>query len=166
MKILGAFLWLAVLSGAPAADATSIAVGDECLVTETTVKGDSLEGLLWPDQAIKIHSLGCGFPERYDYVVFRSTEAELPVIKQLWGQPGDTLTVLDNGRFEINGIEARTPFNKPYRLLGSARTRLLKLVGQLDGYLVLGHPGSVDSARVGLLSKIEILGYVLKNPPE
>ncbi len=151
------------MSGTPAVVSASNAVGDDCLVTETTVKGTSLQGLLWADQLIKIYGLGCGFPERYDYVVFRSDEADLPVIKQLWGQPGDTLTVLDNGRFEINDTEARTPFNKPYRLLGSARTRLLKLVGRLDGYLVLGHPGSVDSTRVGLLSKADILGYVLKN---
>lgn len=142
----------------------SVIADDKCSVTETTIKGNSLQGLLWPDQDIKIHSLGCGFPDRYDYVVFRSDQSELPVIKQLWGQPGDILTVLDNGRFEINGREVQTPFNKPYRLLGAARTRLKKLAGEIDGYLVLGHPGSVDSARVGLLKKTDIVGYVLQNP--
>jgi len=138
-------------------------VQGECLITETTVQGNSLQGLLWPGQEIKIHSLGCGFPKRYDYIVFRSDEAELPVIKQLWGQPGDILTLLDNGRFEVNGVEAMTPFKKPYRLLGSAKTRLKKVAGEIDGYLVLGHPGSVDSGRIGLLSKADIMGYVLAN---
>lgn len=136
---------------------------DECVISETSVEGNSLQGLLWQDQAIEIHSPGCGMPERYDYVVFNSRKAQLPVIKQLWGQPGDVLTVLDNGRFRINGVEATTPFRKPYRLLGSARTRFIKLEGEINGYLVLGHPGSVDSTRVGLLSKAEILGYVPRN---
>ena len=164
MKILAALLTVFALVAEPTALVTT--ADDDCRITETTVKGNSLQGLLWPDQVIKIHSIGCGFPERYDYIVFRSDQSELPVIKQLWGQPGDILTVLDNGRFEINGTEVRTPFNKPYRLLGAARTRLKKLVGEIDGYLVVGHPGSVDSARVGLLSKADIAGYVLKDPPQ
>lgn len=136
---------------------------DDCVISETSVNGNSLQGLLWQDQMIEIHSLGCGMPERYDYIVFRSDESDRPVIKQLWGQPGDVLTVLDNGRFQINGVEAITPFKKPYRLLGSAKTRFKKLEGEINGYLVLGHPGSVDSARVGLLSTDEILGYVRRN---
>lgn len=135
-------------------------VPDDCVISETSVEGNSLQGLLWQDQVIKIYSLGCGTPVRYDYVVFRSDEAKLPVIKQLWGQPGDVLTVLDNGRFQINGVEAITPFKKPYRLLGAAKTRFKKLEGEINGYLVLGHPGSVDSARVGLLSTTDIVGYV------
>ncbi len=158
MKILATALLLGLIPVSIQASAQS-----ECLITETTVEGNSLQGLLWPGQEIKIHSLGCGFPKRYDYIVFRSDEAKLPVIKQLWGQPGDILTLLDNGRFEINGIEAVTPFKKPYRLLGSAKTRLKKVAGKIDGYLVLGHPGSVDSGRVGLLSQADIIGYVLAN---
>lgn len=136
---------------------------DECVISETSIEGNSLQGLLWQDQAIEIYSLGCGMPKRYDYVIFSSTEAKLPVIKQLWAKPGDVLTVLDNGRFQINGVEAVTPFRKPYRLLGAARTRFTKIAGEINGYLVLGHPGSVDSTRVGLLSKTEILGYVPKS---
>ena len=158
MSILVKILLLASISVAAPALAPN-----ECLITETTVEGNSLQGLLWKGQTIKIHSLGCGFPERYDYVVFRSSEATLPVIKQLWGQPGDILNILENGRFEINGTEAVTPFKKPYRLLGSARTRLKKIAGEIDGYLVLGHPGSVDSGRVGLLSKADIVGYVSRD---
>jgi len=132
----------------------------DCVISETSVEGTSLQGLLWQDQMIKVHSLGCGIPSRYDYIVFRSDEAKLPVIKQLWGKPGDVMRVLDNWRFEINGLEATTPFKKPYRLLGAARARFKKLEGEINGYLVLGHPGSVDSARVGLLSASDILGYV------
>ena len=160
MKMIAAALLFAV-----APFSGQVSAQTECVITETSVEGNSLQGLLWPGQEIKIHSLGCGFPKRYDYIVFRSAEAKLPVIKQLWGQPGDILTILDNGRFEINGNEAVTPFNKPYRLLGSAKTRLKKVAGEIDGYLVLGHPGSVDSGRVGLLSKADIVGYVLATAP-
>ncbi len=133
---------------------------EDCVKIETTVAGSSLEGKLWPGQEITVLGLGCGVPARYDYIVFRVDDAQPQVIKQLWGMPGDTLIVQENGKFQLNGVEARTPFGKPYVLLGSAKTRLKKLEGQIDGFVALGHPGSVDSARVGLIQRRNILGYV------
>lgn len=133
---------------------------NECVRIETTIDGSSLEGQLWQNQAITVLGLGCGTPARFDYVVFRVEDSAPQVIKQLWGLPGDRLQVQDNGRFLINDIEAKTPFGKPYVLLGSSRTRFKKLEGELNGFLVLGHPGSVDSARIGLIAENNILGYV------
>lgn len=135
---------------------------EECITVDTSIDGASLEGQLWPGQEITVFSLGCGMPERYDYVVFHVTDGAPQVIKQLWGLPGDTLQVTEKNRFLINGIEAKTPFGKPYVLLGSARTRFKKLEGTIDGFLVLGHPGSVDSARLGLIPRRDIVGYVPK----
>ncbi len=129
---------------------------------DTTIDGSSLEGQLWQGQQITVLGWGCGEPERYDYVVFRTTESAAHVIKQVWGMPGDNVSVQQNGRFLINGVEAKTPFGKPYVLLGSARTRFKKLEAPLEGYLVLGHPGSVDSARLGIIQARNILGYVPK----
>ncbi len=132
----------------------------ECVTVETSIDGSSLQGQLWQGQAITVYGKGCGQPERYDYVVFRAADFAPQIIKQLWGMPGDTLVVLTNGRFQINGVEAKTPFGKPYVLLGSALTRFKKLEGALTDYLVLGHPGSDDSARLGLIRERDILGFV------
>lgn len=139
---------------------TKSVAAEECVTVETTVEGSSLEGKLWPDQEITVFGWGCGSPDRYDYVVFDVEGKEEQVIKQLWGLPGDELRLLKKGRFSINGIEAKTPFGKPYILLGYAKTRFKQFEGKLSGYLVLGHPGSVDSARIGLIKKWDILGYV------
>lgn len=133
---------------------------DECVTVKTSISGSSLQGQLWQDQVITVYGKGCGQLVRYDYVVFRVSDSAPQVIKQLWGLPGDTLTVQTNGRFQINGAEAKTPFGKPYVLLGSARTRFRKLEGVLTDYLVLGHPGSDDSARLGLIAERDILGFV------
>lgn len=141
------------------------ATAEDCVNVETSVSGNSLDGQLWQGQKIIVQGLGCGDPARYDFLVFTTSDAapsEPFIIKQLWGLPGDTLIVHDNGRFEINGVPAKTPFGKPYVLLGSAKTRLGKITGPLDGYLVLGHPGSVDSAQVGLILRQNIIGFVAK----
>ena len=134
--------------------------GDDCMRVNTTINGNSMEGRLWQDQEIEVLSLGCGTPHRYDYIVFRVNQDNDPIIKQLWGLPGDKVTVSSNGRFHVNDNEVKTPFGRPYILLGSARTRMQKLTQPLDGYLVLGHPGSVDSAKIGLIGARDILGYV------
>ncbi|WP_262695770.1 signal peptidase I [Kordiimonas aquimaris] len=133
---------------------------DDCVRVNTTVSGDSLQGQLWEGQDIEVLGFGCGVPERYDYIVFRVNGNTQPIIKQLWGMPGDMVEVSRKGRLHINGEEAKTPFGRPYGLLGSARTRMKKLTKPLDGYLVLGHPGSIDSAKIGLLTKRDLLGYV------
>lgn len=136
------------------------ATPEDCVRVSTTVSGDSLQGQLWEGQDIEVFGFGCGVPEKYDYIVFRVHGNERPVIKQLWGLPGDIVAVSPKGQLLINGEEAKTPFGRPYNLLGSARTRMNKLTGPLDGYLVLGHPGSIDSTKVGPLSKNDLLGYV------
>lgn len=132
----------------------------ECVKIETSVSGSSMEGLLWKGQPLEVLGLGCGTPARYDYIVFRHKDRDGPIIKQLWGLPGDILAVGERGRFTINGVEAVTPFGRPYNLLGAARTRFKKLEGPLKGYLLLGHPGSDDSARLGLIDQHNFLGYV------
>lgn len=134
--------------------------GDDCVRVDTTVSGTSLQGQLWEGQDIEVLGFGCGIPERYDYIVFRVDGNTQPIIKQLWGLPGDTVEVSSRGRLHINGEEAKTPFGRPYGLLGSARTRMKKLTEPLSGYLVLGHPGSIDSTKIGLLTKRDLLGYV------
>lgn len=132
----------------------------ECVKIDTAVSGSSMAGLLWEGQALEVWSRGCGAMARYDHAVFLHKDRNGPIIKQIWGMPGDTLAVLPNGQFTINDVVAKTPFGKPYYLLGSARSRFTKLTGKIEGYLLLGHPGSDDSARLGLIAEADILGYV------
>jgi len=124
-----------------------------------------MQGLLWNKQKITVHSFGCGKPERYDHILFTHTETPNAVVKQMWGMPGDTMRVEDDGTFYINETQVMTPFSKPYVLIGAYKTRFKKLEGILGGYMLLGHPGSLDSARVGLIPKENFLGYVKKAQP-
>ncbi len=134
----------------------------QCTVVDTTIKGNSMQGLLFDKQKISVRSMECEGLERFDHLLFTHDETESAVVKQLWGFPGDTLKVEDNGTFYVNGVKAITPFKRPYVLLGSAKTRLKKLEGTIDGYLLLGQPGSLDSARAGLFHEKDLLGWVDK----
>ncbi|UTW58275.1 signal peptidase I [Kordiimonas sp. SCSIO 12603] len=138
-----------------------------CEITTSSVTGNSMQGILWDKQAISIRSMGCEGFKRYDHLVFTHEETPNAIIKQLWGFPGDTVTVHKDGSFSVNGEKAVTPFKRTYKLLGAYKTRLKKMEteGPLKGYLVLGHPGSLDSARVGLISEGQILGWVSNTEP-
>lgn len=138
---------------------------DGCTVTDTTITGSSMQGILWDGQKISVQSMECGTVERYDHVLFTHEETPNAVVKQLWGMPGDILRVEDSGFFYINDVKVLTPFKRPYRLLGAYKTRFKKLEGELTGYMLLGHPGSLDSARVGLIPRENFLGFVPKDDP-
>ncbi len=155
MAIVTAFLWVSLLlAEAP------------CTVIDTTITGDSLDGLLWDGQKISVHTPGCGRPSRYDFMLFTHPSRPNAIIKQIWGMPGDTLRIAQNGQVLINDVAAKTPFGKPYRVLRFAKKRLEKLSKKpLEGYLLLGHPGSEDSARFGLITDDVILGYVKRDKP-
>jgi signal peptidase I len=140
--------------------------GLACTMTETSVTGDSMQGLLWDKQKITVFGLDCGEPNRLDHLLFSNEETPNAVVKQIWGFPGDTLRIGENGHVFINEVRARTPYGKPYKLIGFARKKMKKLQGELvGGYLVLGHPGSLDSARVGLIPAALVLGFVKKDTP-
>jgi len=142
-------------------------LGDEpCKMIETTVSGSSMQGILWDGQKITVYTAGCGVPARYDHMLFTHTETPNAVVKQIWGMPGDMVQVSPKGRLYINDVEAKTPFGKPYVLIGFSKKRLKKLEGKpLEGFILLGHPGSLDSSRVGLVLEENILGYVKREKP-
>lgn len=146
---------------------------DRCETIETTISGNSMQGILFDGQKITVYTPPCGAFERYDHLLFTHAETPNAVVKQLWGLPGDAIEVRRNGTFTVNGVIALTPFKRPYVLNGSAKRRIKKLQGKpLDGYLVLGHPGvemgptgSLDSARIGLLTAEQIIGFVKQDEP-
>lgn len=132
----------------------------ECVKVKTSVAGASLDGLLWEGDEIEVYGLGCGDIGRYDYVVFYVGETISPIIKQAWGLPGDTVEVTPKNRLTVNGVEVKTPFGRSYHLMPGPRKRMAKLPDPIDAYLLMGHPDSVDSTRVGLIPLDKILGYV------
>jgi len=137
-----------------------------CEIIETTITGDSMQGILFDGQHITVHTTACGGFQRYDHVLFTHDETSNAVVKQLWGMPGDIVEVKKNGSFTINGVKVLTPFKKTYVLLGAYKTRMKKLAGRpLEGYMLLGHPGSLDSVRVGLIPEENIIGFVKRDEP-
>ncbi len=139
---------------------------ETCETIETTIAGDSMQGVLFHGQKITVYTPACGAFERYDYLLFTNEQTPNAVVKQLWGLPGDIIKVARNGSFTINGVQAMNPFKRPYILMGAYKTRLRKLQGRpLDGYLLLGHPGSLDSGRIGLVDKSKIIGFVKRDEP-
>lgn len=144
-----------------------IGFADEpCQTIETTVSGDSMEGILWNGQKITAYTRACGVPNRYDHLLFTHPSKPNAIVKQIWGMPGDTLRIGDKNQLFINSVEAKTPFGRPYILIRLARNKLRMLEGKpLEGYLVLGHPGSEDSTRFGLIPAKSVLGYVKRDEP-
>jgi len=132
----------------------------DCTPIEKEINGNSLEGQLFADQSVEVLPLACAAPERLDFVIFTSSESDNLVIKQIWGVPGDILTVSDRGHVFINGEQTLTPFDKPYMVKPFFRKRLKKFEGPLEGYMALGHPGSLDSGRIGPIPASDILGVV------
>jgi signal peptidase I len=132
----------------------------DCSPVEKEINGTSLEGQLFPDQKVMAIPTGCHTPRRLDFVIFTSEESDNLVIKQVWGVPGDMLSVGKRGQVYVNGEQTLTPFDKPYMLKPFFARRLKKLEGPLEGYLALGHPGSLDSGRVGPIPLAQIVGVV------
>lgn len=125
-----------------------------------------MQGILNHGRKITVYLPACGKPARYDHLLFTSTESDGAVVKQIWGLPGDTIEVLKKNGLFINGVEALTPFKKRYVLVGFSKTRMKRLQGKpLEGYLVLGHPGSLDSTRMGVVMEKDVLGYVKQDEP-
>lgn len=133
---------------------------DACAPIEKKINGTSLQGQLFPNQKVTVVRPDCRALQRMDFVIFTSDESENLVIKQIWGMPGDILSVGDRGHVFVNGEQTLTPFDKPYFLKPFFRKRLKKFEGPLEGYLVLGHPGSLDSGRVGPIPYEDIVGVV------
>ncbi len=134
----------------------------DCTPVEKEIHGTSLQGQLMPGQKVMAVPPGCRDMRRMDFVIFTSDESPNLVIKQIWGMPGDMLAVDDKGYVSVNGEQVLTPFDKPYRLNPYFTRKLKKFEGELSDYLLLGHPGSLDSGRVGPVPLTDIVGIVEK----
>jgi len=108
-------------------------------------------------------------PERGEVVIFASGALPIPVAKVVVGAPFDKWGVSDAGYVTVNGQIAQNSEGKPYRL-NPARTRMLKLYEReysgtipANTYLLLGEGanGTLDSSRLGLIHRRDIIGRVV-----
>ena len=134
-----------------------------CEPVEKQIVGKSLEGQLMPGQTVHVLPIDCFEPRRMDFVVFTDDESKNLVIKQVWGLPGDSFHVDSRGGLYVNGEQALPSFDRPYMVNRFFKKKLKKFEGTLEGYLVLGHPGSLDSGRIGPIGKDVMLGVVLRD---
>jgi len=158
--LLESFLFAALVSAETPAPPSRTA---GCAEVDKHVLGSSLMGLIKPGQEIRIYSPDCVKVGRYDYIVFQTKESNNLVIKQVWGLPGDTLAVGDDGSLTVNGVKVLTPYDRPYILMGYFRNKMKKHAGVLKGYLAMGHPGSVDSGRLGPIPPADVVGVVTQD---
>ena len=155
MNVFAVLLWASVTFA-----------GEPCEIIQTTITGNSMQGILWDGQKITVYTPSCGKPERYDHMLFTHASRPNAIVKQIWGMPGDMLRVGKVGHFYINDIEVKTPFGKPYILDRFQRKQLRKLEGKsIEGFFLIGHPGSEDSVRLGLIPTKIIMGYVKRDQP-
>ncbi|MCJ9427847.1 S26 family signal peptidase [Kordiimonas marina] len=145
------------------ADTPPVSRTEGCAEVDKHVLGSSLMGLIKPGQEIKVYSPACVKVGRYDYIVFQTKESDNLVIKQVWGMPGDRLAVGDDGSLTVNGVKVLTPYDRPYILMGYFRKQMKKYTGVLKGYLAMGHPGSVDSGRLGPIPPADVVGVVTRD---
>ena len=150
------FLASVMLLASPEADTT-------CVPIEKEIIGKSLEGQLMPGQTVHALPIDCAEPRRMDFVIFTDDESKNLVIKQVWGLPGDTFHVDEKGFLFVNGEPALTSFDRPYMVNRFYKKKLMKFEGVLEGYLVLGHPGSLDSGRIGPIGKDVMVGVVRRS---
>ncbi|WP_020400937.1 S26 family signal peptidase [Kordiimonas gwangyangensis] len=152
VEILASLMFLA----SPEADA-------DCVPIEKEIVGKSLEGQLAPGQTVHALPIDCAEPRRMDFVIFTDDESQNLVIKQVWGLPGDVFHVDEKGFLFVNGEPALTSFDRPYMVNRFYKKKLMKFEGELQGYLVLGHPGSLDSGRIGPIGKDVMVGVVRRD---
>lgn len=113
----------------------------------------------------------CAFtPKRGEIVLFSSGSSRLPLAKEVVAIPGDSWSVSADGYVFVADALARNTLGFPYKL-GPERARMLDLyVESYDGiippdtYLLMGEPqgGSLDSSRLGLVHRADIIGRVLE----
>jgi len=129
--------------------------------TETfTVNGSSLAPLVSEGTEVTAAKTSCASVQKGDLAVFETPKNDNPVIKRVAAVPGDTFKVKDDGMLVVNGEPAQTPEQKPYKATQQTRDMFALYEGELDGYLLLGKPGSLDSGQIGAIGTDSITHVV------
>ena len=146
--------------------------GDACEIQPLRIQGNSLAPRI-ANGAVMMAEIGddCAFvPRRGEIVLFSSGSSRLPLAKEVVAIPGDSWSVSADGYVFVGDALARNTLGFPYKL-APERARMLDLyVDSYDGvippdtYLLMGEPkgGSLDSSRLGLVHRDDIIGRVLE----
>ena len=136
--------------------------GGICEPVLTPVNGNSLAGILFSGDEVPIYPITCRTPQKQDLLVFRTEIGGTKYIKQIWGLPGSTLTIVDKNRVDIDGARVRVPDGRDLRLTRLQRMTVGDIEGRLEGYYVIGVPGSLDSNQFGVVPTAMVIGSVPK----
>jgi signal peptidase I len=170
--VLGIFLLSANTAPAPSYD-TSTEGDASCDIRfeEKAVRGVSLRGILEDGEHVLLayNYYDCNDVELGDIIAYSYGGREVPVIKMVKGQPGDTLSLErqpnNTSVIAINGHLLKNSFGEIYALSekGSKLLRLYEGIIPDEAYLILGNTahGSLDSTRFGLVHKSDIIGKVI-----
>jgi len=158
----------------PIIESVKNAENQDCITKteEHIVRGDSLSGIIEPDQTIKllVGYYNCNELKQGDIVVYNYAGTD-PLIKIVKAVQGDSFKLQQSGNgwnILINGEIAKNSKKEPY-LLNDKGYQMLSLYEQdyqgvipTDACLLLGNTasGSLDSSRFGLVGKKDILGKV------
>lgn len=156
------------------AAAPLLAAEMDCTHRMMRIQGTSLSPRIADNSTIQVEiGTDCLFiPDRGEVVLFASRARPIPVAKVVVGLPSDEWGVSATGYVNVNGQRAVNSEGKPYRL-DSARTRMLKLYERTysgtipaNTYLLLGERtnGTLDSSRLGLIHRKDIIGRVVSGP--
>ena len=148
-------LFLAIM-GCPLAPATAETTQLQC-GEGLLVIGSSLLPAVRPGGLLIYDGVGCPQADG-PYLVFRHPAAPGPIVKAVIGRPGQIMHIGPEGLIYIDGHIALGVDAQPVAAMSGQR--LLQLYeGPLEGFLVAGIQGSLDSRRIGLISRDQVLGY-------
>lgn len=141
-----------------------------------TVRGNSLEPIIKAGKSVEVLTgyYNCNPVLREDIVVYNYSGNKNPIIKVVKGIPGDTISLSKNGdnywNILINGEILRNSENIPYQLTEKEYKIISLYIKDYNGvipentYLIMGNKpkGSLDSRRIGLVDKKDIVGKVIR----
>lgn len=109
--------------------------------------------------------------QRHDVVAYRYRGREWPLMKIVYGVPGDRWELRDQGGYYnliLNGRVLRNVPGREYRFLKSLSKRLVRYsriypVIPKDAYLIFGNEpgGSLDSTTFGLVHRSDFAGRLV-----
>lgn len=140
---------------------------------EKTVRGNSMTGLIEPNEIVKLYFGYYDYNEvkRNDVVAYDYAGEPVPIIKIVRAVPGDSFQVNKTEKawnIIVNGEILKNSKNNPY-VLDEKRIKMISLYeNSYNGivpenvYLIMGNieTGSVDSTRFGLVGKKDIIAKV------
>ena len=126
------------------------------------VNGDSMTNNFYNNEIVGMEriSIKMNNINRYDVVIVQSDALDELIIKRVYGLPGETVSVKDNGKIFIDGKEINDPYAKKEPYYGPAVTRVL---GKSEYFVMGDNRNNSEDSRydvVGAIDSSKIQGKV------